>query len=81
MEQHEKELLLARIKCGYYIYRKRDLTLYIHPTTKQQDYESQFIFSESYKEALGEESMVEEELLEMLEEQDLWNKTKEKRLK
>tara|TARA_R110002020_G_scaffold250181_3_gene464272 strand:- start:2039 stop:3061 length:1023 start_codon:yes stop_codon:yes gene_type:complete len=80
MEQHEKELLLARIKCGYYIYRKKDLTLYIYPTTKHQDYESQFIFSEAYKEALSEGSMVEEELLEMLQDQDLWNKTKEERL-
>mgnify|MGYP006107059839 CR=1 FL=1 len=80
MEQHEKELLLARIKCSYYIYRRKDLTLYIHPVTKDQDYESQFIFSDVYKEALGQGSMVEEELLEMLQDQDLWNKTKEDRL-
>ena len=69
MRQHEKELFLARIRCGYYIYKGKKVTLYLYPPTKEQSYEVQFVFSEAYNEALADGSMVEEELLEMLEEQ------------
>tara|TARA_R110000824_G_scaffold219415_2_gene406309 strand:- start:965 stop:1990 length:1026 start_codon:yes stop_codon:yes gene_type:complete len=80
MRQHEKELFLARIRCGYYIYKGKKVTLYLYAPTKEQNYEVQFVFSEAYNEALAGGSMVEEELLEMLEEQGLWNEDTKERL-
>ena len=80
MQSNQKELLLARIRCGYHIYKGKDITLYIHHPTKEQNYEAQLVFAEAYEEAYAEENMVEEELLEMLEDQGFWNETIKERL-
>ena len=80
MQSYQKELLLARIRCGYHIYKGKDITLYIHHPTKEQNYEAQLVFAEAYEEAYAEENMVEKELLEMLEDQGFWNETIKERL-
>ena len=80
MQSYQKELLLARIRCGYYIYKGKHITLHVYHPTKEQNYEAQLVFAEAYEEAYAEENMVEKELLEMLEDQGFWNETIKERL-
>jgi hypothetical protein len=73
MDSYEKQLLVARIKCGYYIYKHKNITLKITPPTKEQEYESLIVYKQAYEEALKDGNMVKSEVLEMLESQSLWD--------
>ena len=57
MQSYQKELLLARIRCGYYIYKGKHITLHVYHPTKEQNYEAQLVFAEAYEEAYAEEEV------------------------
>ena len=81
MDSHEKQLLLARIKCGYYIYQDKNISLKITPPTKEQEYQSLIVYKQSYEDALKDGNMVKSEFFEMLESQALWDEEHEDLLK
>ena len=73
MKFHEREFFVARIMSGRLKYEKNGLTLFINPSTVEQNYEAQEVFKNTYEKALSEGIMTEEECLLMLVEQGLWN--------
>ena len=81
MEFYEREFLIARITCGYLLFKVNDnLILRINPLTNDQYYKAQIVFKESYDEALVQGIMCPIESREMLEEHGVWSEKEEKEL-
>ena len=77
MKLHEREFFVSRIMSGLLKYEKDDLILFMHPLDVGQYYEAQEVFQKTYREALSEGIMTEEECLLMLVEHGLWNDEKQ----
>lgn len=77
MKLHEREFFVSRIMSGLLKYEKDDLILFMHPLDAGQYYEAQEVFQKTYREALSEGIMTEEECLLMLVEHGLWNDEKQ----
>ena len=77
MELHEREFFIARISTGLLkIKVSPDIDVYIHPMTRDQDFEAQEVFMEAHQEALEQEIMTREATRKMILEKGDWSKEK-----
>jgi hypothetical protein len=80
MKQHERELLVLKIRSGNTYINIGDINLIIKPPTIEQSIESCEVYNQSYYHAYAEEIMSEDEMLEWMFEQDLWTPHDDKKI-
>ena len=82
MEFYEREFLLSKILYGSTIIDlNKDLRVYVHPLTIEQNLFAQRVFQKAYEESLFSGVFTRKEMLELMEEQGVWSEEKEKRIK
>jgi len=81
MQNYEREFLLSRILFGTAIIKvNKDLTLYVHPLTVEQNLFAQQAFKEAYDEALLSGVFARTEMLDLMYEQEVWTEEQEELL-
>lgn len=73
MKQHEREYFISRIRSGIYTVKDGGITLKIHQPTLEQEFELNEIYNEAYQQALEDEFMTEDQMLEWMREKELWS--------
>ena len=78
MELYEREFFLSEILFGSKIIEiNEDTTIYVNPMTIEQNVYAQRVFKRAYDEALLSGVLTRKEMLELLEEQEIWTKNEE----
>jgi|694.fasta_scaffold10689_10 hypothetical protein len=80
MKQHERELLIFKIRSGNTHINIENQKFIVKPPTIDQCIEACEIYDESYKQAYIDEIMSEDEMLEWMFEQDLWTPHDDKKI-
>lgn len=82
MELYEREFFLSEILFGSKIIEiNEDTTIYVNPLTIEQNFYAQRVFKRAYDEALFSGVLVRKEMLQILEEQEIWTEKEEDLLK
>lgn len=77
MKHHEREFFIYMIRSGKVYIEKDDITLIVHPTTIDQNFEACLIYDKAYKQAMIDGIMSEDELNEWMLNNGLWSEEKE----
>lgn len=72
MKQHEREYFVSRIRSGIYIVKNQGITLKITQPTVEQELELNEIYNEAYEQALEDDFMTEDQMLDWMREKNLW---------
>jgi hypothetical protein len=72
MQQHEREYLVSRIRSGFYFVNSNSLRLKIVTPTISEELEINEAYNEAYKKALEENFMTFNQMLEWMQEKEIW---------
>lgn len=80
MKQHEREYFISRIRSGVYLVKEGGLTLKVYQPTIEQEAELNQIYLDAYNNALEDDFMTEEQMLEWMREKELWTNQDDERI-
>ncbi len=81
MEQHEREYFISRVRCGYYRIKSDGLVIKVMPPHLEDLFLSQEHYQNVYDDAVSQGVMTESESLEWMIENNLWDSTKDDKIK
>lgn len=72
MKQHEREYFISRIRSGVYTIKNQGLVLKIYQPTIEQEFELNQVYYDAYQQAIEDDFMTQDQMLEWMREKELW---------
>lgn len=79
MKHHEREYFVSRIRSGVYFIPFNESTLKILTPTLEDEYYINLAYSQAYDEALAQDIMTEDEMLDWMIDKNLWTEEDEQK--
>jgi len=81
MKQHEREYFVSRLRSCFYYITHNNITVKVLSPTIEDEFRGNEIYRIAYEQALDEELMTEEELLEWMRYKELWTEEDDQKIK
>ena len=81
MKQHEREYFVSRLRSGVYYITHNNVTVKVLSPTIEDEHHGNQVYKEAYEQALDEDIMTEDELLEWMRYKELWTEEDDQKIK
>ena len=81
MKQHEREYFVSRLRSGVYCINHNNISLKVVTPTLEDEFQANEAHKIAYQQALDDDLMTEEEMLDWMKYRELWTEEDDKKIK